>query len=166
MSALHPIATAKADLRKTPPPMVDMCGAPAYVCFGHCDNNTKKLDYFGQHGFIAAARIPSLDGTREIAETRRCSRDCFRAWSAAAASVCKALKSIATAAVSCGTSADVDGRGIDTNKAPQKVTMAAAARIRTDTVKLPLLDPSPNAALYSVGIEDARNRAPRLDATC
>jgi len=29
-----------------------------------------------------------------------------------------------------------------------------------------LLDPSPNATLYSVGIEDARNRAPRLDATC
>ena len=71
------------------------------------------------------------------AEARRCSRDCSRAWSAAAASARKASKSIATAAVSCNTSADVDGRGIATNKAAKKVTIAATARIRTDMVKLP-----------------------------
>jgi hypothetical protein len=71
------------------------------------------------------------------AEARRCSRDCSRAWSAAAASARKASKSIATVAVSCNTSADVDGRGIATNKAAQKVTMAATARIRTVMVKLP-----------------------------
>src|SRR4029434_7369066 len=37
MSALHPIATAKADMRKRSCPLcpqADMCSALAYVCFG------------------------------------------------------------------------------------------------------------------------------------
>jgi len=67
----------------------------------------------------------------------RRSCNCSRARSAAAASARKASKSIATAAISCDTSADVEERGMATNKAARKARMATAARIRTDMVKLP-----------------------------
>src|SRR5262245_7502279 len=79
------------------------------------------------------------------AEAKRGSRDCSRFRSAAAASARKASKSIATAAVSCDTSADVDGRAITTSTAAKKVRTAAVARIRTDMVKLPArpLPPKP-----------------------
>ena len=50
MSALHPIATAKANFRKGPcplyPPKADMFSATAHVCFGPIPDIPTLFDHF------------------------------------------------------------------------------------------------------------------------